>query len=143
MMHRLLFLFITVWPQWLLAADKAGPAADLNEPMSWSNLIQLFLGLAVVIALMLGFAWLMKRMTGFQSTGQGAMRTLGGLSMGSREKVVLVQVGETQLVLGVAPGRVQTLHVMDENIEAPAKEGAGMGSFAMSLQNALQKGRRS
>ncbi len=36
--------------------------------------------------------------------------------MGPRERVVLVQVGKQQLLLGVAPGRIQTLHVLDEPV---------------------------
>lgn len=123
-------------------ADEGRKVAEgLNEPMAWSNLLQVLLGLVAVIALMLVFAWLMRRMSGFQGGAPGAMRVLGGLSMGAREKVVLVQVGETQLVLGVAPGRVQTLHVLDENIETPTRENAAGGSFARNLQRALNRGR--
>lgn len=133
----LLFSPAAVW-----AADEGRKAAEsLNEPMAWSNLLQVTLGLVAVIVLMLVFAWLMRRMSGFQGGVPGAMRVLGGLSMGAREKVVLIQVGETQLVLGVAPGRVQTLHVLEENIETPTRESAPGGSFARNLQRALNRGR--
>lgn len=132
----LLFSPAAVW------ADEGQKAAEsLNEPMAWSNLLQVTLGLVAVIMLMLVFAWLMRRMSGFQGGVPGTMRVLGGLSMGTREKVVLVQVGETQLLLGVAPGRVQTLHVLEENIETPARDGAPGGSFARNLQRALNRGR--
>mgnify|MGYP000383068744 CR=1 FL=1 len=46
-------------------------------------------------------------------TGQ-SMRVVSAISVGTRERVVLVQVGEQQLVLGVAPGRVNLLQQIDQ-----------------------------
>lgn len=140
---RVLSFLLLLCPPALWAADAQQAAEGLNDPMAWSNLLQVLLGLIAVIALMLVFAWLMRRMSGVQGGTAGALRVLGGMSMGAREKVVLVQVGETQLVLGVAPGRVQTLHVLEKNIEPPTGQGAGMNSFARSLQQALSRGRAS
>ena len=40
------------------------------------------------------------------------MRVVGGASVGTRERVVVVEVEDARLVLGVCPGRVQTLHVL-------------------------------
>ncbi|HSH42978.1 MAG TPA: flagellar biosynthetic protein FliO [Arenicellales bacterium] len=140
---RLFPLLLLLCPPVLLAADAQQAAEGLNDPMAWSSLLQVLLGLIVVIALMLVFAWLMRRMSGVQGGTAGALRVLGGMSMGAREKVVLVQVGETQLVLGIAPGRVQTLHVMEKNVEPPTGEGLGMNSFARNLQQALSRGRAS
>ncbi|MAT64054.1 MAG: flagellar biosynthetic protein FliO [Gammaproteobacteria bacterium] len=140
---RILTTLALLCPMAPRASEGRQAAESLNDPMAWSNLLQVLLGLVAVIVLMLIFAWLMRRMSGFQGGAPGAMRVLGGLSMGAREKVVLVQVGETQLVLGVAPGRVQTLHVLEEKIEAPVREGAAMNSFARNLQQALSRGDRS
>jgi len=57
--------------------------------------------------------------------------------MGTRERVVLLQVGETQLLLGVAPGRVQTLHVLDKPLDS-GKQGAGP-RFSEQLGRLLKK----
>jgi flagellar protein FliO/FliZ len=45
--------------------------------------------------------------------GKGLVTLLGGVSVGPRERVVLLQVDDARLVVGVAPGQVRTLHVMD------------------------------
>lgn len=74
--------------------------------------LQLLLGLALVIAAIAVTAWIARRMLALKPGVGGRMRVLGALSVGGRERVVLVQVGDTQVVLGVAPGRVQALHVM-------------------------------
>jgi flagellar protein FliO/FliZ len=58
--------------------------------------------------------------------------------MGARERVVLIQAGETQLLLGVAPGRVQTLHVLDQPLQMSSSSGSG---FAEQLSQMLKKGK--
>jgi flagellar protein FliO/FliZ len=42
------------------------------------------------------------------------MKVLGGLSVGQRERLVLVQVGDKQILVGVAPGSVQHVMAFDE-----------------------------
>ncbi|WJW74565.1 flagellar biosynthetic protein FliO [Thiohalobacter sp. IOR34] len=122
--------------QTLVAADETAP---LVEPVAAGSLLQMLLGLALVVLLIVGFGWLFKRLTRMQSVANGSLRVLGGLSMGTRERVVLIQVGDTQLLLGVAPGRVQTLHVLDRALPLDAAPGKEMAGFAASLKAALGK----
>jgi flagellar protein FliO/FliZ len=122
------------------AADKlvhALPAKTVNEPLGAGNLLQLTFGLLVVLAAIVGSAWLLRRYGRLQSGADGALHIIGGLSMGPRERVVLVQVGKQQLLLGVAPGRIQTLHVLDEPVAAGTTP--PQGSFAERLAGALVK----
>ncbi len=119
------------------AADTAAGLAA-PEPLAAGSLLQLFLGLVLVLALIVASAWLLRRLGRFQSAAGGSLRVLGGLSMGTRERVVLIQAGDTQLLLGVAPGRVQTLHVFDEAVQvAPAAEADN--AFASRLKSVLGK----
>jgi flagellar protein FliO/FliZ len=111
------------------------------EPLAGGSLVKMGLGLFAVVFMIVGMAWVMRRMGGMPGTATGALRVLGGLSMGTRERVVLIQVGETQLLLGVAPGRVQTLHVLEQPI--PTTESVGKSNFAASLSAALQRGNKS
>jgi flagellar protein FliO/FliZ len=91
---------------------SAGQTA--GDPLAMTSLWQLTLGMLLVLGLILAMAWLLKRTGRFQMGAGGSLRILGGLSMGARERVVLIQAGDKQLLLGVAPGRVQTLHVLDQ-----------------------------
>jgi len=68
--------------------------------------------LAVLGILLLGF-WGFRKLSGVNAEGADKMRVAGGVSLGLWEKVVLLQVGRKQLVLGVTPGRIQTLHVLE------------------------------
>ena len=40
------------------------------------------------------------------------MKTIGGASLGGKERVAVVEIGDTWLVLGAAPGNVRLLHTM-------------------------------
>lgn len=113
------------------------------EPLAFGSLAKLGLGLLVVVALIVVMSWAMRRMGGLPGTGAGSLRILGGLSMGTRERVVLIQVGDQQLLLGVAPGRVQTLHVLEHPIPTAQNPESGKGGFAASLGAALQRSKSS
>lgn len=147
------------WPMAVSAAGQpattaqaAGPASSpaeaalASQSVGTGEYLQVFLGLFVVVGLIAVLAWAARRFGRFNVAGAGALRIVGGLSMGQRERVVLVQVGEQQLLLGVAPGRVQTLHVLEQPIR-PAERQAGTGgstavSFAERLSAALKRGPR-
>jgi flagellar protein FliO/FliZ len=104
-----------------------------------TSLWQLTLGMLMVLALIVGLAWVLKRSGRFQMAAGGGLRILGGLSMGARERVVLLQVGETQLLVGVAPGRVQTLHVLEQPLPVAARALHSSSAFADQLGRFLHK----
>jgi flagellar protein FliO/FliZ len=124
-----------------LAADSVPPrlpAAGL-ESMGTGTLLQTVLGLFLVLALILATAWFARRMGRFQGGTGSSLRIIGGLSMGARERVVLIQAGKTQLLLGVAPGRIQTLHVLPEAVAVDTPDQLPGASFASSLSTILNK----
>ena len=71
-------------------------------------------GLLLVLGLMLGLAWLVKRYVQLPGIGKGQVQIQGGVSLGAREKAVLLSVDGRRLLVGIAPGRVQTLLVLDD-----------------------------
>ncbi len=81
-----------------------GTAPDLG-----SSALQMVLGLVVVLALLLGALWLLKRISEPRGPVAGLMRVVAGVAVGSRERVVILELGNSWLVLGVAPGQVTTL----------------------------------
>lgn len=95
--------------------EKAIPSLT-NEPIGVGNYVQMFLGLFLIVAIIFGMAWLMRRMSNLNNGTASDLKVLGGVSVGQRERIVLVQAGDTQLLVGVAPGQVTALHVMDEAI---------------------------
>ena len=142
-----LLLIILLTPLSLLAIETSNVVAPIVkterlEPLSASNLFQIVLMLLLVIGLILATAWLMRRSRSMGFGSPSVIRYLGGISVGQRERIVLIEVGKTQLLVGVAPGSVQTIHKLDERIEIDSAK-SGLSSFTESLQQALKKGRES
>ena len=135
-------LALVLMPVLAQAAEEGGKAAssrvELPDPLSMSALGQLLLGLALVVGLILVLAWLMRRVNGTPAQGHG-MKVLAAMPLGQRERAVLVQVGQEQMLLGVAPGRVSLLARFDEPVLDSAElRGA---AFAERLQQVLGRGR--
>ena len=87
--------------------------------------------LLFVLALILALAWLAKRMPGVAGANNPALRIVGSLSLGPRERVVVVDVGGTQLLLGVGAGGTRTLHTLTAPL--PAAERSRATPFAQLL----------
>ncbi len=146
-----LFALLFYFPRMVFAIEK--PPVQITPPLSpgvsGGSLVQVTLGLLLVLAMIVGIAWLLRRYGRLQSAASGSLKIIGGLSIGPRERVVLLQVGDTQLLVGVAPGRVQTLHVLDEPLIMPETSpsssisggisGNDVRSFAERLSMAIKQ----
>lgn len=85
----------------------------------------------------------MRKLGGITVNNAEKMRIVGGLSLGMREKVILLQVGKKQLILGVTPGRIDALHVLEGDDCLNREESASMSvetGFAQKLAQVM-KGR--
>lgn len=141
-LHKALFLLhLPIQAAADAPATDAALRGDALSPAFGEQLAQVVGGLGIVLAMVLMLAWLAKRFTHTRIGGTQGFRLVGGLSLGAKERIVLVQVGETQLLVGVAPGRVQTLHVLDEPVVTQADDQAGSADqrFARSLSKLLNK----
>jgi flagellar protein FliO/FliZ len=118
----------------------AAPAASA-APSSGGGLLEVTLALLAIVALIAGLAWLMKRMRGFGVSGHDRIQVLGERAMGPKERCVLVRVGTTEILVGVAAGSVTTLHVFPEGAvtEAPAPPASvhGVPTFKDMLMKSL------
>ncbi len=89
----------------------AAPAMDTQD-----QLIQVSLSLVAVLAVIYALAWLMKRNRGIQGLTGLPMKTLAVLPMGVKEKIVLIEVGGKQILLGLTAHNINTLATFDEPI---------------------------
>ncbi len=88
------------------------PAAAAQTAPGIEGLGRTLAALALILGLILGGGWLLKRLGAARPGAGGLVKVLGGASLGGRERVVVVEVEGERLVLGVSPGRVQALHVL-------------------------------
>jgi flagellar protein FliO/FliZ len=111
-----------------VGAGTAVPALGVGA------VLQTIVGLLVVIGLVFACAWLARRF-GLQPANRGGLvKTIGGASLGGKERVAVVEIGDTWLVLGTAPGNVRLLHTMPAG-SAAVDPVAGMQPAAPGASN--------
>lgn len=115
------------------AADGAAPAAA-------GSLLQVFVGLVAVLGLIAGLAWMARRMGLARVGASGLLTVVGSASVGTRERVVVLEIGESWLVVGVGAGNVSALATLPKG-DVPASPALPLPPFAARLQQLLDKNR--
>ena len=130
-MKRIFALAFTLLSSLAIGAEQARVA----DPLSLESVSQMLLGLLLVVCLIFLLAWVFRR-ANFVPGQSSGMRVIASLPLGARERAVLVQCGEKQILLGVASGSVQLLAQFDEPVIEPSA--SGTNEFAAKLAQLLQ-----
>lgn len=101
-------------------AQEAVPAVSPSSLFTGDYLLQVIGSFVVVILLLVGVLVLLRRFNGVSSQMSGNMRVVSSVGVGQRERVVLLQVGEEQILVGVGPGNVRKIHAFDEPVVEPS-----------------------
>ena len=138
-MNRLMVGLLLALPLGAMAAEpiaQAATAAPVGSGLG-GQLTQLVLGLLLVVGLIFVLAWLMRRV---QNVGPGngqVIELIGSRALGPRDRLVLVQVGNEQILLGLTPGRITPLHVLKEPVQVPGTAQSATPEFAKRLMEIL------
>ena len=93
-------------------ACMAAPAAAPVEVNTGAELLRVTLSLLGVVALIFVVGWLSRRAQGRIRPGGRRIRCLESMPVGVKERVMLLEIGGTQLLVGASPGGLRTLHVL-------------------------------
>lgn len=101
-----------------------------------------FLKLSLVLVFVLGifllFAKILRQVNGVSHNTQGPMKVIAGLSLSSRERLVIVKAGNTQMLLGISNAGMAKLHQFDEDIEMQINaDNQSPGSFKGRFEQVL------
>lgn len=121
-------------PATVVAAEGVSTAPGV----SFISVLQTFGALALILILFIGAAWISRRLNGSGGlTGlagdSGPLRVVSSLPLGARERILLVEIEDTWLVIGVTPGQMRTLHTLPRG-ELPQASAPGQGQFAHWLR---------
>ena len=116
--QRRLAMFDRPFPCVLLCFSAPAAAAPA-EPLSAANAVQVLLGLGLVVALIVAVALLARRLQSVRAGGRGRIRIIESLSVGTRERILLLEVDDRRVLVGLCPGRIETLHVYAADAGAP------------------------
>lgn len=121
----------------LVVTAQAATAAPISTSGA-AYIGQVLFGLMGVLLLILGLAWLLKRFGQGAMLGSQHMKILATMPLGTRERLLLVDVAGQQILLGVSAGRITNLHSFDEPViqgDNPA-----YSDFAAKLREIMQAG---
>jgi len=123
----------------LLLALPATPvaAAEAIDPLAPSYLVKLVISLLLVLILMFALVWAVKRFGRLDArAGNYPMHVLTQMSIGPRERILLVAVGDRQMLVGVSQGAIESLGWVDPPLD-PVKREGGHPSFSEAFQEQL------
>ncbi|HRB20667.1 MAG TPA: flagellar biosynthetic protein FliO [Nitrosomonas sp.] len=113
-----------------------------SSVISTEHTLQMIGGLLIVLAVILGLTWLLKRFSLIPTTSSGSLKIVSATGVGQRERVVVVEIQDTWLVLGVAPGHISKLHTMNkpaEKLEKMKSDSDAHSEFSEHLAESINK----
>ena len=138
-----LLLIAALYSPLLASAETARPAYTPPPPaaMSSGSVMQIIFSLILVLGAVALVAWIMKRINLPQHGAASLLKVISGVAVGQRERIVLVEVNDTWLVVGVAPGQVRTLHTMPKGTVPSGTHSTSLpdGKFQMWLKQMVEK----
>ena len=136
--------FVLALPFSVLAAEPVATATAAAAPAVSSGvagqLTQLVFGLLLVLGLIFFLAWLLRRVQQAGPAGKGqVIELIGSRALGPRDRLMLVQVGNEQILLGLSPGTITALHVLKEPVQVPSVTEKATPEFAQRLMELMGK----
>lgn len=123
-------------------ASVATTAKPISAPVktnSASQLASLVGGLALILVLIYGLSWFVKRFSQGGFLHNPTIKIVSAMPLGTRERLMLVDVGGKQLLLGVTATQINTLHVFDEPVVQAEKTQPVASDFSQKLMAILQQ----
>lgn len=114
----LMLLHTRVWAQ---QGDRPAPPSNGSEVMptlgQGSELFTSGLGVVVVVSVIIGIAWLLRRGRAMGGKVAG-VSLVGQLPLGVKEKLIVVQVGDKKLLLGCTSETINRLHSWESSADS-------------------------
>ena len=129
-----------LWQVSAIAAVAATPAANAatTAPASPGSMLQVMTGLLLVLGVLVAAAWGLKKFGAGKHANPGAIRVVGGLPVGNRERILVVEVADQWIVVGVTPTTITALSTMPKQDSLPTHSAVPQTkNFATWLQHTI------
>jgi flagellar protein FliO/FliZ len=135
-----LFLILLLTGKTALAATRP---LEVPSVVSTGGMLKITLSLLLVLGAIVAVAWALKRMNVAQQGRGNLLKVIGSVAVGQRERVVLVEINDTWLLVGVGPGQIRTLHTLakDETASPAPDNDHQFGKMLSLLKNRSSQGK--
>lgn len=115
------------------------------SPLTWADAGATLLMLLVVLAFIIGLAALVRRLNMRLPGSSGPVKVLSSTSLGPKERLVIVKVGEQTLLLGVTAHQVELLQTLPDDFQIDDKQqlsGSFLSGTASQVLAAVRRNRK-
>jgi flagellar protein FliO/FliZ len=137
MIKRIQILLMMVFSL-IAGAACALPAESSTNTISHSELMRVISGLLLVLLIIIVLSWLVKRMQGANLSSSKGFQSIASITLGPKERVMLLKVGERYLLMGVGAGSITLLYDFGEQLPL-GFDLANKSTFAELLKSAVGK----
>ena len=102
-------------PVAILAQETGVPGSTVADQLAESSL-RMVGSMFVVLALVALCAWILRRWRDRQGSENGSIEIVSGITLGSKERIVLLRIGDEQILVGVSPAGMRSLHVVGQSL---------------------------
>lgn len=120
----------------LAFANEAPAKLPATPGIGGGEILSLGLSLIVVVGVIIALGWFYSRSRFVSGGGADLITIVASRALGPKERLMVVEVADQQLLIGMTSTGASTLHVLEKPIEVAAKSPA-TGSFANRLKSAL------
>ncbi len=117
---------------------NAGPTLPSTPGLGGGEVLNMGISMLIVVGVIVLLGWLYSRSRFVGVGNSDTINVIATRAMGPKERLLIVEVADQQLLVGMTATAVQTLHVFDKPIAVENKENAPSG-FAHRLRAAVQE----
>lgn len=140
-LSRAASVFLTMTASGLAGADEANSNPALPAVIGPNEIWHMGSGLVLIIVAIMVVGWLYSRAQGVHSRHGEIIHVVATQPLGPKERVLLVEVGGKQLLLGMTASQIQTLHVLEQPLVSDGPPPLPSG-FAKRLRTAIKGARK-
>jgi flagellar protein FliO/FliZ len=85
------------------------PRDKVYQGIDSSHFVESILSLILVLGVIFGAAWLLKKFKGVEVAGKKQLKIVESISLGSKEKIAVIRCGEQFMLLGITPNQISHL----------------------------------
>ncbi|MFZ6861208.1 flagellar biosynthetic protein FliO [Undibacterium sp. Ji67W] len=114
-------------------------AAETSAVNSGVGFLQIAGALVFILLLMFGSAWLLKRIGPITAGNKIPLKIIGGINVGTRERILVVEVDDQWMILGVTPNNISNLGSLEKRDLPTTSQSPAAGVFQDWLKRTIDK----
>ena len=116
---------------------EAAPTLPSTPGLGGGDVLNMGVSMLLVVAIIVFLGWLYSRSRFVGSGSSDAINVVATRALGPKERLLIVEVADQQLLVGITASAVQTLHVFDKPVVVVQQSNAPAG-FANRLRAAVR-----